>query len=143
MAGAVAASIVLVIGIQRSARNGASVNTASVVSPAHSPVAKSTRAIPEVPMHVRHLPSISKPVQRAVRISGSFKEPEKSQYPKLDEFPARQPLSTQEQSLVALSSSPSDVARENLISSRHQMDAPLQISAIEIPPINQPDLGSK
>ena len=60
--------------------------------------------------------------------------------PKLDVFPAPQPLSEQEQALIALANQSPEVRREALEAAK-RIDMPLQISAIQIPPISQPDEG--
>jgi len=60
--------------------------------------------------------------------------------PKLDVFPAPQPLSAQEQALIVLAKQSPELRQEAL--ARAQQDvAPLRISAIQIPPISPPDEG--
>jgi hypothetical protein len=63
--------------------------------------------------------------------------------PKQDVFPLPQPLSPEEQALIAIATAPVASARENLIASQRQLDAPIQISAINIPPLTKPDQGTK
>ncbi len=63
--------------------------------------------------------------------------------PKQDVFPLPQPLSPEEQALIAIATAPVASGRENLIASQHQLDAPLQISAINIPPLTKPDQATK
>jgi hypothetical protein len=60
--------------------------------------------------------------------------------PKLDVFPAPQPLSAQEQALMALAKQRPELRREALARQK-QEDAPLQIFTIQIPPIPPPDEG--
>jgi len=60
--------------------------------------------------------------------------------PKLDVFPAPRPLSPQEQALVALARQSAEV-RQQALPAQGDDDAPLQISAIQIPPIPPPDEG--
>ena len=60
--------------------------------------------------------------------------------PKLDVFPAPQPLSAQEQALIALAKQSPELRREALARAQ-QDDTPLRISEIQIPPILPPDEG--
>jgi len=60
--------------------------------------------------------------------------------PKLDVFPAPRPLSAQEQALIRLADQTPELQRAAL-ATPEQEDAPLQISAIQIPPISPPDEG--
>jgi hypothetical protein len=60
--------------------------------------------------------------------------------PKLDVFPAPQALSAQEQALIALANQSPELQQEVLARAQHD-DMPLQISAIQIPPISPPDKG--
>ncbi len=60
--------------------------------------------------------------------------------PKLDVFPAPQPLSAQEQALVALVKQAPELQQE-VLARANETDMPLQISAIQIPPISPPDEG--
>jgi hypothetical protein len=62
--------------------------------------------------------------------------------PKLDVFPAPRPLSTEEQALIALAKQGPELQREALARQK-QEDVPLQISAIQIPPISPPDEGER
>jgi hypothetical protein len=63
--------------------------------------------------------------------------------PKQDVFPLPQPLSPEEQALIAMATAPASSARENLIASQRQLDAPLEIPTINIAPITKPDPGAK
>jgi len=63
--------------------------------------------------------------------------------PKQDVFPLPQPLSPEEQALIAIATAPASSARENLIASQRQLDAPLEISAINIPSLTKSDQDLK
>lgn len=140
--GMVAVAILLVAGIQRITHHETEVSTGNVISPVQSPVAsakgtgsKTSIQVPRTHRGGEAHTLTHRPIARDVA--------ERVPQPKLDVFPAPLPLSAQEQALVALSTSASDVARETYEASRRQMEAPLQISAIEIPPINAPEQGNK
>jgi hypothetical protein len=60
--------------------------------------------------------------------------------PKLDVFPAPQPVSEQEKALLAFAQQSAEARQEAFEVPRND-DAPLQISAIQIQPIPQPDEG--
>ncbi|HEY2468740.1 MAG TPA: hypothetical protein VGI45_12990 [Terracidiphilus sp.] len=59
--------------------------------------------------------------------------------PKLDVFPAPQPLSTGEQALVSFVAQASEDDRKALIEDQKRVDEPLNISAIRIPPLQLPE----
>jgi hypothetical protein len=63
--------------------------------------------------------------------------------PKQDVFPLPQPLSPEEKALIAIATAPVASARENLIASQRQLRAPLEISAINIPPLTKTDQDAK
>jgi hypothetical protein len=63
--------------------------------------------------------------------------------PKLDVFPLPQPLSPEEQALIAIATATEASARENLIASQRQLKAPLEISAINIAPLTKTDQDAK
>ena len=139
LAGALAMAVVLLVGIPRLMHREVSVTTARATVPDRGPVAVPKNAIPQVP--VRHLPRVVKSVLGTAQTKGSTKNTEYSQRPKLDVFPASQPLSTQERALVALATVPSASGRESLMAKQRQLDEPLEISAIQIAPITMPDEG--
>jgi hypothetical protein len=61
--------------------------------------------------------------------------------PKLDVFPAPQPLTGEERVLVAAATNRSPAEREALAASQKQADAPLSIADLNIPPLAPPDEG--
>jgi hypothetical protein len=61
--------------------------------------------------------------------------------PKLDVFPTPQPLSREEQQLVAFVSSAPEEARQSLVEAQDKAAAPLHIEAIQIQPLDSPGQG--
>ena len=59
--------------------------------------------------------------------------------PKLDVFPAPQPLTPAEEELVAYIAHAPEAERQSLIEAQKQIDAPLSIAAIEIQPLRPPE----
>jgi hypothetical protein len=140
LVGAAAAAILLLVTVPRLVHRQQGINNATMTN--HTITANSSESpVPKVP--ARPLPQTGQRTRNAVRGSGSRKQIENAPLPQLDVFPAPQPLSAQEQALLALATAPSDTARENLIASQRALNAPLQISAIEIPPITMPNEGNK
>jgi len=60
--------------------------------------------------------------------------------PKQNIFPSPQPLSSEEQALVALAQAPEPV-RQSLIEAQNKDEGPITISAIQIRPLKMPDPG--
>jgi hypothetical protein len=61
--------------------------------------------------------------------------------PKLDVFPQPQPLSSQEQALYAFATQVPEEQRRAVMAARKNDDAPLNIAAISIQPLEVPDTG--
>jgi hypothetical protein len=61
--------------------------------------------------------------------------------PKLDIFPTPVPLTPQEQALVDFATHAPAQERQALLDAQKQMDKPLTIAAIRIPPLEPPDKG--
>ena len=140
----VASAILLLVTVPQLVHRQPAMNSATSTSPNHPhPPSSSENPSSKIQVPIRPLPQTAKRTQNAVGSDGTTKQEEKPPVPKLGVFPAPQPLSDQEQALVALATAPSDAARENLIASQHAMNAPLEISAIEIPPITMPVEGNK
>jgi hypothetical protein len=62
--------------------------------------------------------------------------------PKLDVFPTPQPLTPQEQALAVFAIHGPEPERKALAKAQQQIDAPLSIAAIHIPPVQSPDKGT-
>ena len=143
LATAITIALVLVLSIPHFMHRETSTTTAHITTAEHAPAARSQAVLPESKLEIRQLPKIANTSRDVARAFRSNRIPEKTTRPKLDIFPAPQPLSPEEQALVAIATAPSSSARENLVASQHQLDTPLQISAIAIPPITAPDEGRK
>jgi len=139
--GGLAMGIVLLLAVPRLTHRDAPVSTARAVNPDLRPPVSSESTISEVHPQVRRLPRTVNASPVAARLEKSRENTEYPQQPKLNVFPAPRPLSPQEQALVALATAPSDSGRERLVDHQRQLDAPLQISAIQIAPITMPDEG--
>ena len=61
--------------------------------------------------------------------------------PKLDVFPMPKPLSPSEQALVQFVERSPAIARNSLVDAPNQDDAPLSVAAIQIQPLETPELG--
>jgi hypothetical protein len=140
LAGAAAMAIVLAIGIPLSTHHETSVNTAGVARPSRKPVYPTT-TVPDTHVETPHSKRTAETAQNATRRSKSTEVSEHARQPKLDVFPAPQPLSAQEQTFVELATHLPKAERERLLSDPKGQDAPLEISSIKISPITMPDLG--
>ena len=135
-AATLAASLLLYVGVTGSRQqpiNGG--HTAPVQEQASAPRVPDTR--PEAP---RSLPgSQLRQAPVPIRHRSTRGETAAAAVPKLDVFPAPQPLSAQERALVELAAQPAEVRQQAL--ARPADNAPLQVSAIQIPLIPPPDEG--
>jgi hypothetical protein len=61
------------------------------------------------------------------------------QRPKLDVFPAPQPLTPQEQALVAFVDQAPEIERKAVAQAHQQIEPPISIATIDIPPLGPPD----
>jgi hypothetical protein len=66
---------------------------------------------------------------------------ESARHPKLDVFPAPQPLSAKEQSMLEFAKQLPDAERQRLVADQKSGEAALEISSIRISPIIMPGLG--
>ncbi|MDE3150299.1 MAG: hypothetical protein KGL37_12590 [Acidobacteriota bacterium] len=62
--------------------------------------------------------------------------------PKLDVFPTPRPLTPEEQALVEFAAHATKAERESFFAAQQQADEPLQIVAIQIPPLEPPAPGT-
>lgn len=100
-----------------------------------------TPAAPKVVAPVVTAPE--QPTRRAVpsrhirvrEVSGDRAATNPNPRPKLDVFPTPQPLSGEEQALVRFVAQTPEADRKALVAARQQVDEPLNISAIRIPPL--------
>ena len=86
-----------------------------------------------------HLAFARTPTPRAQR----FAPTPQAALPKLDVFPAPQPLTPQEQALVTYISRASAAKIQALIKKQNEPEQPLNISALRILPLEPPDEGNK
>jgi hypothetical protein len=61
--------------------------------------------------------------------------------PKLDVFPAPQPLTPQEQALVVFVAQAPETGRKAFAEAQQKIGTPISIAAIHIPPLESPDKG--
>ena len=61
--------------------------------------------------------------------------------PKLDVFPTPQPMTDEEQALVRFFGQVPEADRKALVEAQQHMDEPLNISAIQIPPLQLPEVN--
>jgi len=80
---------------------------------------------------VRHMSKVSPALHPALQVS----------LPKLDQFPAPQPLTTEEKALIALAEQQPDHADNLLTDQLAQPPEPLTVAAIKIAPIEMPSPG--
>lgn len=118
-------------------------HSADSANEAHATLPKSTDADRDVPAGT--LPTVasrrsesSSPSRHSSRaaVAASAKR-----LPKLDVFPAPQPLTREEKELIAYVAHTPQAERQSLIEEQKQMDAPLSIAALEIQPLEPPDTG--
>ena len=81
------------------------------------------------------------PLRREARPNLAAVEVKAPPLPKLAVFPTPQPLTPTEQALVAFASRATIAEREAFIEAQQQPDNPLTIAAINIQPIELPELG--
>jgi len=141
IAGMVAVTILLVAGIQRLTHHEPRVDTARIMSPAHSPVANDKDAGSQTPLQVLPSHGTTRVRHTVTHRSESIHVAERGKQPKLDVFPAPQPLSKKEQSLIDLAKHLPDAERQKLLTDRQSSQAPLEIASIKISPIKMPELG--
>lgn len=105
-------------------------------TPAAPKVATPVVTAPEQPTSRRALPSRH---IRAREVSDDRAASNPVPRPKLDVFPTPQPLTGEEQALVRFVTQTAEPDRKALIAAEQQVDEPLNISAIRIPPLQLTD----
>jgi hypothetical protein len=81
--------------------------------------------------------SVSKAATQPAEIAASV-----APLPKLEVFPTPQPLTPAEQELATYAANAPVPERQSLIEANKQVDTPLKIAAIHIPPLETPDKGA-
>ena len=144
LAGAVAAVIVLLISIPRFTHHKPTVTMAHANNNAnHAPAVSVKNTIPEVPGQLRHQTQATRRKQHAARTPPGKEQFDNPHYPKLDVFPSAQPLSAEERTMADFAAHATPTGREALLVHDETKYAPLEISSIEISPINMPSLGKR
>jgi hypothetical protein len=143
LAGAIAALVfaMSILFLPRTAHRGTGATTARSTSVDDSPVASVKSVVPETPIRVPHVKEIAKPASSSLRNYRSPASPGPVQRPKLDVFPAPQPLSPQERAMINFARQLPDAERQKLIVDQKHTEEPLQVSSIRISPITVPELG--
>lgn len=104
---------------------------------------KSADAGPGVPIEIS--PTVTAPrneISRPLRhLSRAAAAATAERLPKLDVFPAPQPLTEEEKILIAYVAHAPQAKRKSLVEEQKQIDAPLSIAALEIQPLEPPDTG--
>ena len=112
------------------------------VSKSQRPQQNSIISTPTPPPQRPQQPSThSHPKSQSVRLHTSSPSSVSIPVHKLEVFPTPQPLGPQEQALVELASPAATPGRQALLETERQGEAPLEISAIRVPPISAPDEG--
>lgn len=107
--------------------------TARNVQPAPAPLAGTTRQ--ESQHGAKQSPIRIAPAAARQKVMGH------PSLPKLDVFPTPQPLSPEEQALLAFATQAPDKDRRAVVDAQQSQDAPLAIASIKIPPIAPPEEG--
>ena len=95
------------------------------------------RVVPR-PREVARVTSVAPPVpaiQRAVRIPAWVRAKRPKALPKLEKFPAPEPMTAEERAFVALVKRDPTEAQEIFADLRKRADAPIEIQPIQIPPL--------
>jgi hypothetical protein len=113
------------------------------VSKSQRPQQNSIITTPTTPSQTLKQPPVHPPKHQSPSARLHTSSPSSVPVPahKLEVFPTPQPLGPQEQALVQLASPAATPARQALLETKPQSDAPLEISAIRVPPISTPDEG--
>lgn len=80
--------------------------------------------------------SVSRPIWHSSRAAATVTD---AHLPKLDVFPAPQPLTAEEKALVAYVAHTPKTERISLVEDKRKLDEPLTIAALEIQPLEPPE----
>jgi len=143
LAGVAAALIItmVVVPLSRNAHRETAAITARATAPDRGSDAIAKSSDPESHIPAPHLRQGAKTADNAMRKTKSVPLRLPVQRPKLDVFPAPQPLSAQERALAELTTRLPKAERQRLFRDNEIQGAPLEISAIKISPITMPDVG--
>ena len=108
---------------------------------AHSPVGLQNSTGPATSNQLQPGP-LKRPVRKEVQAHVASVVAKTQSLPMLDVFPTPQPLTPAEQALVDFATQAPISERKSLIEAQQKTDAPLTIAAIEIQPIELPELGT-
>lgn len=106
---------------------------------AMAPTAASTPGMTSAPITIEKSPSVSRTQEHSsqrVRLRGRTNITPR---PKLEIFPAPQPLSEAEQAVTRFASEASEAQRMALVAQQGDLAEPIQITAIHIPPLPSSD----
>jgi len=137
---AAAIALLLSVLVQRTHQRETNVNIAHSTNPKCLPTGSTTETSATQVAGPNSQPE-AKPTRSVKYKPKSIQVPKGFQHPKLDVFPAPQPLSEQEESLVRLATELPKAEREKFLSDERRLDTPLEISSIKISPITMPDVG--
>jgi hypothetical protein len=134
-----AAGLVLLLLLAPKINHSPSANTQLAhesAPPPSLPRAGSPAETPSKAAHVAKYPPATPRHQTLAQVANSAPRP------KLDVFPTPQPLTPQEQAFAAFAIQGPEPERKALAMTQQQIDAPLSIAAIHIPPVQLPDMGT-
>jgi len=118
-----------------------------IMSQQHREPNQITHAPNKPAIHVGSVAPAATPVRsaktRASSSRSSLRADSNVLLPKLDVFPAPQPLTREEQALVAYAARAPKPQLQALIAVQQRPEAPLNITAIQIPPLEDPNDGNK
>jgi hypothetical protein len=102
-----------------------------------------TQDLPRITAHTEPVPALSSKAHLLkprphLTTAGTRTAP----LPKLDVFPTPRPLTPEERALAVFAAQAPESERQSLIEAQKQIDAPLSIAAIQIPPLEPPQKGT-
>jgi len=132
---AVAACLLLVLMVHNSTRPREieARNPASSQPQPHRTIAPPSNTAGE-PTHLAFARTVKPRAQHSAPV-------QQAALPKLDVFPAPQPLTPQEQALVVFVAQAPETERKAVVEAQQQIETPISVAAIHIPPLESPDKG--
>jgi hypothetical protein len=136
LAGAIAAAIILSIGVPLSMRqNGTTVSTAGGRATHSREPISANMNVPATHPEVRLSKQPDNSAQRTPRRSRTIEVTQHATLPKLDLFPTLQPLSESEHVVTRFAVAASKTQRKSLLIPSEEIEEPIRITAIHIPPL--------